>query len=105
MDQDIRINSVVFLFNKDTNTLVGPFTAVGSTEIGLEPGTWTEEINRHSLSGNIMVEWEELHEMKDAQLKFPFLNDEKICKLSDFQTQNLLNALKEAPLSHKSKSH
>jgi hypothetical protein len=100
VDQDIRINSVVFLLNKDSNTLVGPFTAVGSAKIHLEPGTWTEEINTHSFSGNIMVEWEELHEMKDAQLKFPFLKDEKTCKLSNFQTQELLNALEEAPLFH-----
>jgi hypothetical protein len=101
VDQDIRINSVVFLFNKDTDTLVGPFNAAGSAEIDLEPGAWTEEINTQSLSGNIMVEWEELHEMKDAQLKFPFLKNEKTCKLSELQTQNLLNALKQAPLSHK----
>jgi hypothetical protein len=100
ISQDIGINSVVFLFNEDSNTLVGPFTAVGSAEIGLEPGTWTEEISRHSLSGNIMVEWEELHEMRDAQLKFPFLKDKETCKLSNFQTQDLLNTLKKAPRSH-----
>jgi hypothetical protein len=101
VDQEIETDSVVFLFNKDSNTLVGPFTAaVGPATTDLEPGTWTEEIDMHDLSENIVVEWEELHEMRDAQLKLPFLEDQRICRLSQLQTQELLDALRKAPLFH-----
>jgi hypothetical protein len=98
ISQEIGADSVVFLFNEDSNTLVGPFTAEGSARADLEPGTWAEEVDAHDLSENIRVEWEELHEMKDAQLKFPFLKDQRTCKLSQFQTNDLLDALKKQPL-------
>lgn len=100
VDQEIGADAVVFLFNKDSNTLVGPFTAEGSAKIDLEPGTWAEEVDMHDLSENIVVEWEELHEMRDAQLKLPFLKDQRICRLSQLQTQELLDALRKAPLFH-----
>jgi hypothetical protein len=95
--QEVGLGSVVFLFNTDSNTLIGPFTAAGSTRTGLEPGTWTEVTDKHNVSENIRVKWEDLHELKDAQHRFPFLRNIKACKLSQFQTQDLLNALGEAP--------
>jgi hypothetical protein len=98
--EEIETDAVVFLFNKDSNTLVGPFTAEGSARADLEPGTWAEEVDAHDLSENIRVEWEKLHEMRDAQLKFPFLKDQRTCKLSQFQTNDLLDALKKQPLFH-----
>jgi hypothetical protein len=96
--REMEIGSIVFLFNMDSNTLVGPFTAAGSEGTGLEPGGWREVTDAQN-KASIRVEWEELHEMKNAQDKFPFLKDINTCKLSHFQTQDLLNALKEAPLS------
>ena len=95
--REIDIGSIVFLLNMDSNTLIGPFTAAGSPRTGLEPGGWTEVTDtRNKVS--IRVEREELHEMKNAQEKFSFLKDINTCKLSHFQTQDLLNALKEAPM-------
>jgi hypothetical protein len=95
--REIEAGSIVFLLNMDSNTLVGPFTAAASTRIGLEPGGWTEVTDdRNKVS--IRVQREELHEMKNALDKFPFLKDINTCKLSHFQTQDLLNALKEGPL-------
>jgi hypothetical protein len=93
----MEVGSIVFLLNMDSNTLVGPFTATGSARTGLEPGGWREVTDTQN-KASIRVEREELHEMKDAQDKFPFLKDINTCKLSHFQTQDLLNALKEAPL-------
>jgi len=93
----MEVGSIVFLFNMDSNTLVGPFTAAGSPRTGLEPGAWTEVTETQNKT-SIRVEREELHEMKNAQDKFPFLKDINTCKLSHFQTQDLLNTLKEAPL-------
>jgi hypothetical protein len=97
--REIATDSIVFLLNTDSNVLVGPFTATSSTRTGLEPGTWTEAIDTHSFSGNIKVEWEELHEIRDAQDSFPFLKDIKTCRLTHLQIQDLLDALKKAPLS------
>jgi hypothetical protein len=95
--REMEVGSIVFLFNMDSNTLVGPFTAAGSPRTGLEPGGWTEVTETQNKT-SIRVEREELHEMKNAQDKFPFLKDINTCKLSHFQTQDLLNTLKEAPL-------
>jgi len=96
--RDLDLGTIVFFFNSDSNTLVGPFTKGGAEEADLEPGAWREEVDERDVSENFRVKWEELHELGNAAEKFPFLNDLKICKLSDMETQELLNALKEAPL-------
>jgi hypothetical protein len=90
--------SVVFLFNADSDTLVGPFTAVGSARSGLEPGAWTEVLDNPGVSENIGVEWEELHQIGNAREEFPLLKDLKTCKLSRLQLQDLLDALKKGAL-------
>src|SRR5208337_3886925 len=68
----MEVGSIVFLHNMDSNTLVGPFTATGSSETGLKPGAWTEVTETQTNAG-IRVEWEDLHELKNAQDMFPFL--------------------------------
>jgi hypothetical protein len=93
--REMEMGSIVFLLNLDSNALVGPFTAAGSA--GLEPGGWREVTDART-NASIRVEWENLHELKNAQDKFPFLKDINICKLSHFRTQDLLDALGEAPL-------
>jgi hypothetical protein len=95
--QDIETDAVVFLNVSEANTLIGPFTVVDEKRTNLQPGTWTSSIDRSSLSGNIKVEWEELHELKNAQEKFSFLKDLNTCTLSQSQIQEMLDALKEAP--------
>ena len=90
------VGSIVFLFNMDSNTLVGPFSVSGSSETDLQPGAWTDVTDTRTNAG-IRVEWEDLHELQNARDKFPFLKDINVCKLSHFQTLGLLNALKEAP--------
>lgn len=94
---DIGDGSLVFLFNKETNTLVGPFTAVGSLKAGLEEGAWVEKVQEASLSEDFKVEWEKLHELNNAAERFDFLKDLKDCRLDQFQTKDVLTALKEAP--------
>ena len=91
---------LVFFFNANSDTLVGPFTASGSSRTGPQPGAWTEVIDQHSFSGNFRVEWEELHEMKGAKRKFPFLKDLHACKLSSLQVEDMIEALKKAPPFH-----
>ena len=92
--------SLVFFVNAESDTLVGPFTASGSSKTGPEAGAWTQVIDPHTFSGNFKVEWEELHELQHARKKFPFLKDLNSCKLSPLQVNNLVSALRKAPLFH-----
>jgi hypothetical protein len=88
---------VIFLLNHETKTLLGPFTVVQGPE-DMEKGTWYSSVEENSFSENIKVEWERLHELKNATDKVPFLKEIKECALSDLQTQDLLSTLKNAPL-------
>ena len=96
---EIETDAVVFLHVSESDTLIGPFTVADEKRTNLQPGTWTSSIDESSLSGNIKVEWEELHELKNAQEKFSFLKDLKSCSLSQSQIKEMLDALKEAPRS------
>jgi hypothetical protein len=96
--QDIETDAVVFLYVPKTDTLIGPFTVVDEPSANLQPGTWTSSIDRRNISENIKVEWEELHELKNAQEKFSFLKDANTCSLTQSQIQEMLDTLKEAPL-------
>jgi hypothetical protein len=95
--EEIETDAVVFLYILESDKLIGPFTVVDEKRTSLQPGTWVSSIDQSSFSGNIKVEWEELHELENAQEKFSFLKDLNTCTLSHFQTQDLLDALKEAP--------
>jgi hypothetical protein len=101
--QELETNAVIFLLNDETGTLLGPFTVVKGTE-DLEKGTWYSSVDEQSFSENIKVEWERLHELKNATDKIPFLKDKIECALSTLQTQELLAELKKAPLHSGSKS-
>jgi hypothetical protein len=96
--RDLALGSMVFLFDVDSDTLVGPFTAAGSVGRGMEPGAWTESVDELSFSGNFKVTWEELHKVENARERFPFLRDRKNCRLSRLQVQDLLDALKKGNL-------
>lgn len=100
--QELEKDTVIFLLNHETKTLLGPFTVVKGSE-ELEKGTWYSSVDEHSFSENIKVEWERLHELKEATEKIPFLKDKKECALSVLQTQELLTELRKAPLYSESK--
>ena len=101
--QELEINTIVFLLNDETKTLIGPFTVVQGPE-DLEKGTWYSSVDEHSFSENIKVEWERLHELKNAINEIPFLKDKKECALSALQTQELLTELKKSPVYPEAKS-
>jgi Development and cell death domain len=101
--KELEMNTIIFLFNNETDTLLGPFTVVQGPE-DLEKGTWYSSVEENSFSENIKVEWERLHELKNATDKIPFLKDIKECALTDLQNQELLSTLKDAPLYTESKS-
>ncbi len=90
--------SVLFMYNTDTKSLIGPFTAASEGASRIETGTWTSEIDEHSASANVKLEWEDLHIINNADQRFPFLIKPEKCKLPQLRIQTLLDALKEAPL-------
>ena len=90
--------TVLFLFNTDYKSLLGPFTSLNEGGEELDAGTWAMDIEENAMSENVKVTWEDLHKMENAPEKLPFLNDPKTCKLTDVQTIRILNLLKEQPL-------
>jgi hypothetical protein len=95
--KEIQNGALVFLLNYESDMLLGPFTVSEDFATGLEPGTWNTSLDNKSLSGNLTVNWESLHELKDATKKISFLNNIANCKLTHYQIQQLLEILKKSP--------
>ena len=95
--EEIKAGSVIFLYNIDDKSLLGPFTALSEGAGTVDTGAWAMDIDEHSASENVKVEWETLNRLENAPEKLPFLNDPKTCALSTTQTQRILDLLKKSP--------
>jgi hypothetical protein len=95
--EKIKIGSIVFLFNIDNKSLLGPFTALPEGD-ELDAGAWAMDVDTHIPSEDLKVTWEELHIIQNAPEKLPFLKDPKTCKLTSMQTQRILDILKQGEL-------
>ena len=95
--EEIKTGTVIFLYNTDDKSLVGPFTALPEGD-ELDAGTWVENEEHQYPYDDIKVTWEDLHVLQNAPEKHPFLNDAKTCKLSTGQTQRALDLLRQEPL-------
>ncbi len=91
----INPGTIVFLYNLEEKTLLGPFTALKEGGEALDAGAWAMDVDEHVPSEDIKVTWEELHIIENAPDKLPFLNNPKTCALSTHQTQNILDLLRE----------
>lgn len=96
--EKVKAGSVIFLYNDETGTLLGPFTALSEAAETVDTGAWRVDIDDHSASQNVKLEWEELHTLANAADKLPFLKTPKTCALTTTQTQRALDLLKQAPL-------
>ena len=93
--EDLKEGSVVFLYNVEDKSLLGPFTTLSEGD-ELDAGTWVEQVEeQHMPYEDVKVTWEDLHTIQNASEKLPFLNDPKTCRLSTTQTQRVLDLLKE----------
>ena len=97
-DEQINSGAVIFLFNVDDKSLLGPFTALTEGADELDAGTWVEDIDTHVPSEDIKGTLEDLHIIKNAPQELPFLNAAKSCKLTSTQTQRALDLLKQGEL-------
>lgn len=96
--EKIKEGSVIFLYNIDDKTLLGPFTALTEGAEQLDAGAWAEDVDPHIPSEDLKVTWEELHVIQDTPAQLPFLSKAKSCKLTSLETQNTLDALKKGEL-------
>ena len=94
---ELKEGSVVFLYNVDDRSLLGPFTTLSEGD-ELDAGAWIEQIDEHIPSEDIKVTWEDLHTIQNVPEKLPFLKEPKTCKLTTLQTQRVLDLLKEGTL-------
>ena len=97
-NERIKEGSVIFLYNSDDKTLLGPFTALTEGGKELDSGTWAMDVETHIPSEDIKVTWESLHVIKNAPAELPFLDDPKTCRLSSTETQRALDILKKGEL-------
>jgi len=95
--QKIKQGSVLFLYNMRSRALIGPFAAASDGKMNIEPRAWAHP-NITGYPAQVRVQWEELHEIKDAARLFPFLRTFKNCELNQERTRALQYALKQAPV-------
>jgi hypothetical protein len=95
--EDLKEGSIIFLFNPDDKTVVGPFTTLGEGD-DLDAGAWAEDVDEQMPYEDIKVTWEDLHVIQNAPEELPFLKDLKTCKMTTLQTQRMLDLLKEGKL-------
>ena len=96
-EEEIKVGSIIFLYNLDDKSLLGPFTALAE-EDELDAGAWAMDVDEHIPSEDLKVTWEELHIIQNAPEKLPFLKSPKACKLTSLETQNALDTLKHGEL-------
>jgi hypothetical protein len=94
-EDKILPGTLVFLFNTEDKTLLGPFTSLKEGGGALDSGAWAMDIDEHSASENVTVTWEELHVIDNAPDKLPFLRNPKKCSLTSLQTQRILELLRD----------
>src|SRR5208337_5073399 len=92
--EELFRSSVVFLYNAEDKSLLGPFTTLSEGD-ELDAGTWVENEEHQYPYDDIKVTWEELHLIENAPEMLPFLTDPKTCKLSTGQTQRTLDLLRK----------
>jgi hypothetical protein len=95
--EEIKAGSIIFLYNVDDESLLGPFTAMREGD-ELDAGAWAMDVETHIPSEDLKINWEELHVIQNAPENLPFLKDPKTCKLTTMQTQRALDILKKGEL-------
>jgi hypothetical protein len=95
--EEIKAGSIIFLYNVDDKSLLGPFTAMREGD-ELDAGAWAMDVDTHIPSEDLKINWEELHVIQNAPENLPFLKDPKTCKLTTLQTQRALDMLKKGEL-------
>ena len=78
------MGSIIFLFNVDDKSLLGPFTALAEGD-QLDAGAWAMDVDTHIPSEDLKVTWEDLHIIQNAPEKLPFLKEPKNLQVDIFR--------------------
>jgi hypothetical protein len=97
-DSPVKEGSVIFLYNREEETLLGPFTALTEGGSELDSGAWSMSVTEKIPSEDLQVTWETLHLIRDAKSKLPLLKEMKTCRLTSLETQNVLDVLRQGEL-------
>ena len=97
--EEIKMGTPLFLYNVDSKTFFGPFRAASEGKWNIDPAAW-ENVRPLIFPAQVSVDWDELHEINVVRRKWKFLRHRvrSLCKLTKDQTNDLLDALQEAPL-------
>lgn len=90
----IQVGDPVFLFNIETGTLFGPFTAASRPKTHLDPYAFLS--SGRTYPAQVLVSWSRLNQVRDAS-RLSFFNEGLRCVLSDDETVEVLLLLSEAP--------
>jgi hypothetical protein len=93
----IKRGSVLFIYNTQSDSLVGPFTAADEGASRIETGAWRSIVDEHSASENIQLQWEDLHILEKAGDRFEFLKNPEKCEVPPIWIQEMLDELAVAP--------
>lgn len=95
--QKIKKGDALFLYNINSKTLIGSFTAASDGGMNIEPEAWINTTPT-GYPAQVRVEWFELHEIRNAFRMFSFLTEFELCQLSQEKTQILFDTLKKASI-------
>jgi hypothetical protein len=99
VSEKIKEGSIVFLYNLNDKSLLGPFTALTEGAAELDAGAWAMNIDENIIPyADVQVTWENLHIIQNAPEQLPFLKEPKTCRLTTTQTQRVLDLLKQGQL-------
>ena len=93
-EDQIKVGSIIFLYNVDDKSLLGPFTALPEGD-ELDAGAWAMDVDTHIPSEDLKVTWEDLHIIQNAPEELAFLKDPKTCKFTSLETQRCLRPAKK----------
>ncbi len=93
----IKQGAIIFLYDTNDKSLLGPFTALNEGAKKVDRGAWKMDVDEHSASENVKLEWEQLHRLENAAVQLDFLESPETCELTTTQTQRVLDLLKQSP--------
>ena len=93
--QELKVNTIIFLFNDETGTLMGPFTVAQGPE-DLVKGAWYSSVNERLFPETSKSTGKNCMNSKMPLKKYRSRNTNE-CALSVLQTQELLTEFKKAP--------
>lgn len=85
----VRKGDTLFLHNKDTDVLYGPFEAITDACLRIEPDAWGGRFN-----WQVRVKWNELYKLDNASIRFRF-NLRGRLSVSDNEGEEIIRTLRE----------